>query len=86
VARGRPHANGHRVCATAQKFPWSWKDEHHLVEAVELGIFDEQGGAEVRAEGERVIAARPWPTGWEGWRAPDHSAPLPLPDAWEAVA
>lgn len=65
---------------------WSWKDEHHLVEAVELGIFDEQGAADVRTEGERVIAARPWPTGWEDWRAPDHWAPLPLPDAWEAVA
>jgi len=55
---------------------WSWKDEHHLVEAVELGILDEREAAEVRAEGARVIAACPWPTGWESWRPPQQWTPL----------
>ena len=50
---------------------WSWKDEHHLAEA-----------DAVRAEGERVVAACPWPTGWEDWRPPPDWTPLPLPDGW----
>jgi hypothetical protein len=39
--------------------PGPSRTEHHLIEAVELGIFDEQGAADVRAEGQRVIAAPP---------------------------
>ena len=35
--------------------------------------------ARVRAEGERVIAAAPWPTGWEDWRPPAAWGPLDLP-------
>lgn len=42
---------------------WRWKDEDDLVRAVELGVLDEAGAARVRAEGERVVAERPWPTG-----------------------
>lgn len=64
---------------------WHWKDEEDLAEAISLGVFDEQTAAEVRAEGERVIAARPWPTGWEGWRPPGDWEPLPLPDGWDVV-
>ena len=62
-----------------------WKDEDDFAEAIELGVFDEQGAAEVRAEGERVLAARPWPTGWEGWRPPPEWTPPALPPDWDAV-
>jgi hypothetical protein len=64
---------------------WSWKDEHDFAEAQELGILDAAAAAEVRAEGERVIEASPWPTGWEGWRPPREWEPLPLPDDWHVV-
>jgi len=47
---------------------WRWKDEDDLVEATRLGVFTPDEAAEVRAEAERVIAASPWPTGWEDWR------------------
>lgn len=47
---------------------WRWKDEDDLAEAVRLGVFTPDEAAEIRAEGERVIATRPWPTGWEDWR------------------
>jgi hypothetical protein len=65
---------------------WRWKDEDDFAEAVELGVFDGVGAAAVRAEGERVIAARPWPTGWGDWRPPADWTPLPLPDGWADVA
>jgi len=45
-----------------------WKDEDDFAEAQALGVFTPDQAAAVRAEGERVIAARPWPTGWEDWR------------------
>ncbi len=54
---------------------WSWKDEDDLAEALELGIFDAAQAAEIRAEGERVIAEHPWPTGWEQRRPPLEWAP-----------
>jgi hypothetical protein len=47
---------------------WSWKDEEDLAKFVELGAFSDEDAAAIRAEGERVIAAKPWPTGWEDWR------------------
>jgi uncharacterized protein len=47
---------------------WHWKDEDDFAEAQALGVFTPGEAAAVRAEGERVIAARPWPTGWENWR------------------
>jgi len=43
------------------------------------------GAAEIRAEGARVIAERPWPAGWEGWRPPPEWAPLALPEDWHVV-
>ncbi len=64
---------------------WHWKDEDDFAQALELGVFDEQGAAEIRAEGERVIAERPWPTGWENWRPPADWAPLQLPEDWHVV-
>jgi len=62
-----------------------WKDEDELAEAVALGVFDERSAARVRAEGERVIASKPWPTGWEDWRPPSDWAPLELPEDWHVV-
>ena len=64
---------------------WAWKDEHDLAEAIALGVFDEAEAAAVRAEGERVVAQRPWPTGWEDWRPPPEWTPLPLPEGWDVV-
>ena len=64
---------------------WAWKDEDDFVEAQRLGIVDRAAAAAVRAEGERVVAERPWPTGWEEWR-PDPSWPPPrLPAGWDAL-
>jgi Protein of unknown function (DUF402) len=64
---------------------WSWKDEDDLAQMVERGLLDEQTASDVRAEGERVVAERVWPTGWEDWRPPDHWRPLPLPEDWHVV-
>jgi len=41
--------------------------------------------ADVRRTGEQVIAAQPWPTGWETWR-PDPTWRVPaLPEDWQTV-
>jgi hypothetical protein len=64
---------------------WAWKDEDELEEAVELGIWTQAEAGEIRAEGERAIAERPWPTGWEDWRPPDGWGPLDLPADWHVV-
>jgi Protein of unknown function (DUF402) len=64
---------------------WRWKDEDDLEEAVALGIWTEADAAEIRAEGERVIAERPWPTGWEDWRPPADWGAVSLPDDWHVV-
>ena len=64
---------------------WAWKDEDDLAHALELGIFDDELATAARAEGERVLAERPWPTGWEGWRPPEGWGPLPLPEDWDVV-
>jgi len=63
---------------------WRWKDEHELDVAVELGFSSTEQAAAFRAEGERVIAEWPFPTGWEDWRA-DPSWPVPsVPGDWYA--
>ncbi len=64
---------------------WRWKDEDELAEAVALGIWTEREAAAIRAEGERVIEASPWPTGWEDWRPPEAWGPLGLPRDWHVV-
>jgi hypothetical protein len=64
---------------------WEWKGEDGFVEMQELGILDPAAAAAVRAEGERVIAERPWPTGWESWRPPPEWEPLELPEDWHVV-
>lgn len=67
---------------------WTWKDEDHLAELVGLGVFSPARAAEIRAEGEHVLARRHelMPTGWEDWR-PDPSWPIPtLPTGWQLGA
>jgi hypothetical protein len=64
---------------------WAWKDEADLARMVELGVLDDAAAADVRAAGERVLAERPWPTGWESWRPPLQWQPLPLPEGWHVV-
>jgi hypothetical protein len=50
---------------------------------VRQGRFTGEDVAAIRAEGERVLAAWPFPTGWEDWQ-PDPSWTAPeLPDGWE---
>ena len=65
---------------------WRWKDEDDFAEALAHGVFDDGSAARVRAEGERAIAQRPWPTGWEDWRPPAEWEPLPLPEGWDDVS
>jgi RimJ/RimL family protein N-acetyltransferase len=64
---------------------WSWKDEDDLAALVDRGVLDAAGAAAVRREGERVIADRPWPTGWESWRPPEEWTPPPLSAGWDVV-
>jgi hypothetical protein len=64
---------------------WRWKDEDDFAEAQTLGVLDQAGAAAVRAEGERVIAQKPWPTGWEHWRPDPAWTPLRLPVGWDSV-
>jgi len=61
---------------------WRLKDEDELEEAHRLGLLD---ASKVRMEAKRVLAAPPWPTGWEAWR-PDPAWPIPeLPAGWDVV-
>lgn len=64
---------------------WSWKDEDHLAAAVARGRFSEQEARAIRTEGERVIAERPWPTGWEDWQPDPGWARPKLPDGWDIL-
>jgi hypothetical protein len=62
----------------------AWKDEDELEAALGAGRLTRDEARAVRAEGERVLRERPWPTGWEDWRAPaDWTAPE-LPAGWDA--
>jgi hypothetical protein len=64
---------------------WTWKDERDFAEARALGVLDDAAAAAVRAEGERIVGSRPWPTGWESWRPPSDWGPLLLPSGWDVV-
>jgi hypothetical protein len=55
---------------------WRWKDEDKMDDWVRRGRFTTEEVATIRAEGERVLAEWPFPTGWEEWR-PDPSWPVP---------
>lgn len=64
---------------------WRWKDEQEFDEAVRRGFFSNDEAAAIRAEAERVIAADPFPTGWETWE-PDPSWSAPgLPAGWDML-
>jgi hypothetical protein len=69
---------------------WRWKDEDHLVEAVEVGLFSPDKADEIRAEGERVIErieawTAPFDESWEN-RRPDADLPLPsIPEGWDSL-
>jgi predicted RNA-binding protein associated with RNAse of E/G family len=61
---------------------YRWKDEDELEQAAAAGLLDAD---DVRAEGQRVLAEWPFPTGWEDWR-PDPAWPVPqLPAGWDRV-
>jgi predicted RNA-binding protein associated with RNAse of E/G family len=60
----------------------TWKDEHHLGQAIELGLMTADECLGARREAERVLEEWPFPTGWEDWQ-PDPGWPLPaLPADW----
>jgi len=67
---------------------WSWKDEDEFASVQHRGVFSLDEAVEIRAEGERVVAAveaNAWPfnAGWEQWR-PDPTWPIPvIPDGWD---
>jgi hypothetical protein len=62
-----------------------WKDEDEFEAATRHGRLTAEQARAIRTEGERVIAERPWPTGWEDFR-PDPSWPVPaLPDGWDRM-
>lgn len=61
---------------------WRWKDEERMDDWVRQGRFTSEDVAVIRAEGERVLAEWPFPTGWEDWQ-PDPSWAAPtLPQDW----
>lgn len=58
------------------------ESEEKMEDWVRQGRFTPAEVAAIRAEGERVLAASPFPTGWEDWR-PDPSWRVPkLPSDW----
>jgi hypothetical protein len=69
---------------------WSWKDEDHLAEAVEVGLFTPEQAQAIREDGDRVIErleawTSPFDEGWESWR-PDPKWPLPaIPAGWDQI-
>jgi predicted RNA-binding protein associated with RNAse of E/G family len=65
---------------------WRWLDEDELDEGLRRGVLTRADADAARAEGERIVAERPWPTGWEAWR-PDPGWPVPqLPSGWDVVS
>jgi hypothetical protein len=63
----------------------TWKDEDHLEQAVEYGMFSAEEAESAHAEARRVLDEWPFPTGWEDWR-PDPGWELPqLPPGWDVI-
>ena len=78
------------ICSTSGSIPtrsWRWKDEDHLAEALEIGLFTTEQAKAMRTEGERIVErieawTAPFDENWENWR-PDPDWPLPsIPDGW----
>ena len=63
-----------------------WKDEDEFEMAVKVGRLTHAEAAALRAEGQRVIQERPWPTGWEDWRPPVGWEQPKLPPDWDTRA
>jgi predicted RNA-binding protein associated with RNAse of E/G family len=63
-----------------------WKDEDEFGMALKVGRLSYDEATALRAEGERVIAERRWPTGWENWRPPDGWERPQLPSDWDTRA
>lgn len=67
---------------------WQWKDEDEVEQAIARGIMTHEEAAEIRAEGEGVIAALdarlpPFDEPWDRWR-PDPGWPTPgFPEGWD---
>lgn len=62
-----------------------WKDENELEAALLVGRVTPAQAVAIRAEGERVWAERPWPTGWEDWLPPAEWTAPELPEGWHAA-
>jgi Protein of unknown function (DUF402) len=60
-----------------------WKDEDAFEAAQRVGRLTSAEAVALRAEGERVIAEHPWPTGWENWRPPEGWEAPRLPPGWD---
>jgi hypothetical protein len=73
------------IWVTSDRVP-SWKDEDDVRVALATGLLTGAQAREAREERLRVIAERPWPTGWEDWTPPTEWTPLLLPEDWAQPA
>lgn len=88
-----PHELGERTVSTrdhvldlwvpAETGEPEWKDEDELEVATRVGRISPEQAVAIRAEGERVRAERPWPTGWEDWLPPAGWTVPELPEGWD---
>jgi hypothetical protein len=62
-----------------------WLDEDELAAALAARLLTEDDAAAARAEGERVLAEWPFPTGWEDFRPDPRWKPPRLPAGWDIV-
>jgi hypothetical protein len=68
----------------------NWKDEDEFLIVQRRGLITPAEAVEIRAEGERVIAAAeqnlwPFDAGWEHWQ-PNPAWPIPtMPDGWDTL-
>ena len=61
-----------------------WKDKDELAATTRgRALHRRTTAAAIRAEGARVWAERPWPTGWEDWLPPAEWPRPELPDGWD---
>ena len=62
-----------------------WLDEDELERAFAAGLVTPGEAHAARAEGERVLRERPFPTGWEDWRPDPGWEPPRLPAGWDVL-